>query len=241
MYDDIGVHVPSLEQLDDYVCEFFTGSYKHISANELKRQEWMSHATILIIGGGADIPYHKRLRGIGCKNIKEFVANGGIYIGICAGAYFGSSKLEFALGTEIEICDERELKFFPGTASGPCLKPYVYTSEEGACAAKLISNNNLEFFAYYNGGCLFEHADNMNNVEVIARYADLNNRPAVIKCNFGKGFAILSGVHFEYSPKFYKTIDNTGEITKQIEATNSSRIDFIKYLVRDKIYTITLR
>lgn len=45
--------------------------------------------------------------------------------------------------------------------------------------------------------------DNEVNVEVLAQFKDLTNSPAaIVKCHVGNkgGKAILSGVHFEYSP-----------------------------------------
>ena len=38
----------------------------------------------------------------------------------------------------------------------------------------------------------------MNDVKILGTYSDKNNLPAIIKCNVGKGIAILSGVHFEF-------------------------------------------
>ena len=42
---------------------------------------------ILIMPGGRDKPYQECLAGEGVETTKEFVARGGSYLGICAGAY----------------------------------------------------------------------------------------------------------------------------------------------------------
>ena len=57
---------------------------------------------------------------------------GGSYLGICAGGYYGSSFVEFAKDDPVmEIVGERELAFYPGTACGPMF-PYDYSNNSGA-------------------------------------------------------------------------------------------------------------
>ncbi len=45
-----------------------------------------------------DLPYCADLHGTGCTRIRAFVHAGGSYMGLCAGAYFGSSYCEFEKG-----------------------------------------------------------------------------------------------------------------------------------------------
>jgi glutamine amidotransferase-like uncharacterized protein len=182
----------------------YRSKIKIVDAKFLQHNGWLDEAKILIIPGGADRFYNQMLQGVGCTNIKKFVEIGGTYLGICAGGYFGSAKVEFALGTEIEVNEERELSFFPGTATGPVLKNYVYNSKEGALPAELSRQNGDCFYSYYNGGCTFKDAELFRNVEVIAKYKDANNCPAIVRCKYGKGLAILSGVHFEYDLELLK-------------------------------------
>lgn len=200
IYNDDGVDPKSLAHLDKYMNELFGANYSilHVSSQDLIDRNGLGKAKMLVMGGGADVFYHRRLQGKGCHHIREWVFQGGIYLGICAGAYFGAAKVEFALGSEIEVNEKRELKFFPGTAIGPCLKPYVYNSEEGASSAKIRLPDHSTFFSYYNGGCTFKATKEINNVDILGKYVDLEDKPAIIKCPLGKGHAILSGVHFEY-------------------------------------------
>ena len=79
-------------------------------------------AGILVMPGGRDKPYQEDLAGEGVEAIKEFVSGGGHYLGICAGAYFASDRVVFEKGTEMEVDEERDLKFFPGTAYGTIFK-----------------------------------------------------------------------------------------------------------------------
>lgn len=162
--------------------------------------EWEEETVLLIIPGGRDIPYHNLLQGEGNRRIAAFVKNGGNYLGICAGGYFGAASIEFEKGGSLEVCASRELGFFPGKARGPAygLGHFCYETEGGAREAQLEwkGGNSL---IYFNGGCLFEGVERYPAIEPLARYHDLKGRPAaVICCSLGKGKAILSGVHPEY-------------------------------------------
>ena len=140
--------------------------------------------------------------------------NGGVFIGFCAGGYFGTSKVEFAQGDpNMEVTGRRDLAFFPGIGRGPAFKGFQYNSEAGAKAAKLITCNGEEVYNYFNGGAVFVDADIKSNVEVLAHYAqqtdvsysDLNNakvKPAaVVLCKAGKGKILLTGTHPEFIPR----------------------------------------
>lgn len=59
-------------------------SIRRIKASGIIRGDWMQDAALLVIPGGADLPYAKKLNGKGNDNIKSFVSNGGSFLGICA-------------------------------------------------------------------------------------------------------------------------------------------------------------
>jgi len=35
--------------------------------------------------------------------IREYVEQGGMYLGLCAGGYYGAQKVEFEVGTPLEV------------------------------------------------------------------------------------------------------------------------------------------
>ncbi len=157
----------------------------------------LESVSLFIMPGGRDRPYHAALKGAGNAQIRSYVENGGTYLGICAGAYYGCKTVEFDRGYPLEVCEERELSFFPGKAIGPAYGKgtFEYESDKGARLSK-IETANGPFFAYYNGGCYFE--GDFTHVKILARYLDLpGHPPAIIECSIGKGKAILSGVHLE--------------------------------------------
>lgn len=227
VYNDEGVDQTGLQ----WTLTFFKNRGDDVSAGNadflINDTTWIYQYNTLIIPGGADRPYYKNLKGTGCDNIKKFVKNGGTYIGICAGGYFGCQKIEFAKGTELEICEDRELGFFPGVARGPMLKQYVYNSDEGASAAKIRSSiDGSIFYAYHNGGSTFIlDGIDTDDVAVLAEYVDTENMPAVIKCKYGNGTAILCGIHFE--AMFENDSINTNSIAEKISSTSNMMKKFL--------------
>jgi glutamine amidotransferase-like uncharacterized protein len=174
---------------------------KRKDAKSLISEAWEKETALVIMPGGSDIFYHSALDGLGTRKLRKFVESGGAYLGLCAGAYFASDAIEFEKGGRLQVCGKRSLELFPGLAIGPAYGPgkYSYENEQGVEAAQ-ISWGDEECFAYYNGGCYFDSPHKFSNVRVLSSYLNLENQPAaVIECSVGKGRALLSGVHIEFS------------------------------------------
>lgn len=200
---------------------------------------WKKDTDLLIFPGGRDLPYSQSLKGESNHNIVEFVQNGGRFLGICAGGYYGSSMVDFERGGPLEVLGERELKFFPGTARGPAygLRKFRYTCSQGAQIAQL-SSSSITTAAYYNGGCAFIQAENYSNVSIIARYKDIEDEPAaIIKCQVGVGQVILSGVHPEFSAYFEGTINHIkGSHFLALKGIENERRTLFKSLLSQMIF-----
>ena len=215
IYAGEGISHLSCEQLLD-----LWPNARTIYADELKNTAWMDQTQLLVIPGGRDLPYKDALGGIGNDNIRKFVKNGGYYLGICAGAYYASSEVIFEKGTELEICEKRELQFFPDAAFGSIYGPYSYRDHTSAKAVKIRTDEET-FHIYYNGGCSFRNVEKHKNVEVLAYYDDFDS-PAVVQCKVGKGTALLSGVHLEFQPHVYE------HLRKTLESSETQRQNFLK-------------
>ncbi|MCE5316846.1 MAG: BPL-N domain-containing protein [Parachlamydia sp.] len=220
IYRDEGAHPQCIRAL---VKAFQTENIKiplsFIDRATLHSSNWKQKAALLIFPGGRDIPYHEALKGQANREIRSFVEEGGNYLGICAGGYYGSAQVEFEKGQPLEVIASRELAFFPGTASGPAygLNQFSYETEAGAHIARLQMSSQ-EILSYFNGGCSFEKADEMPQVKVLARYQDLPTQPAaIVECAVGKGRAILCGVHPEYSAESIGRDHSLKEALQQIE------------------------
>jgi glutamine amidotransferase-like uncharacterized protein len=172
-----------------------------LSAPELIAGQWQNDARCLIMPGGADLPYAEKLNGQGNKIISDYVATGGTYIGICAGAYYAARRIEFDAHGENPIVGERELGFFPGTIIGPHWAPYDKGHHSGARAVTLYSNSHDPWDTYINGGGHFVmDPDGIHRVTPIAW--DKDNALVMVGMRVQKGFVFLSAAHWEYDPLF---------------------------------------
>lgn len=181
---------------------------KRMDSQAVKEGGWEKEAALFVIPGGRDVYYHDLLDGKGTDKIRSFVENGGAYLGICAGAYFGCSAIEFEKGGSHEVCEKRSLGFYPGIAEGSSYgkNKYRYDGLQGIEAAHVSWKDKSRFHVYFNGGCHFINASQYSDVKVLSSYLELeNDPPAIVQCKVGKGSAVLSGVHLEYSvPALYR-------------------------------------
>ncbi|MBJ7449700.1 MAG: hypothetical protein JHC93_05005 [Parachlamydiales bacterium] len=209
LYAGDGVHRPALALIADFIETNFPKYSVQLVGPKFFSSfpNWEKNAAGIIIPGGRDLPYMRDLKGVANQRISDFVHDGGRYLGICAGAYYAASYVDFERGGELEVLGERELGFFQGTAIGPAygLGQYSYETDDGAVKAQVLwkepdSHISSTFIAdvYFNGGCAFEKAELKQNTSVLGYYSDILGQPAaIVKCRVGKGIAILSGVHPE--------------------------------------------
>ena len=186
-----------------------------VTGDMLIKEPWTATCAALVFPGGADLGYCRTLDGDGNRRIRQFVERGGVYIGFCAGGYYGSSRCEFEVGNHLlQVTGNRELAFFPGSCRGCAFPGFVYHSEQGARAAELkvdktvLSTGSVPsiFKAYYNGGGVFVNAFKYRDrgVEVLASYTEEiaveggEGAAAVVYCKVGRGAALLTGPHPEF-------------------------------------------
>ena len=166
---------PGTSDIEDYIREFsevLSTEYniRRISSEEIIEGESFKDCKLLVMPGGADLPYCKALNGRGNENIRTYVENGGCFLGICAGAYYAAKYCIFdAKDPLYSIVGQRELQFFEGKAKGPVLKKYFYEEPMGIVGAKIFLNKfdsepsfinqsptlNKYTYVYYNGGPAF--------------------------------------------------------------------------------------
>jgi biotin--protein ligase len=186
-----------------------------VTGDMLVKEPWTASCAALVVPGGADQGYCNTLNGEGNRRIRQFVERGGIYIGFCAGGYYGSKRCEFEVGNKLlEVVGDRELAFYPGVVRGCAFSGFVYHSEKGARAVSLKVDKTVlsagavpnVFRSYYNGGGVFVDAPKLHDqgVEVLASYAeplDVQSgagSAAVVYCKVGQGAALLTGPHPEF-------------------------------------------
>lgn len=212
-----------------------------ITPSTLATQPWEPSCALLVFPGGRDLPYVDELstKTKTTRRIREFVQEGGKFLGICAGAYFGSETVIFDQGGEMEVIGKRDLvgpplyatehslpqAFFPGSCSGPTFAGFHYASETGSKAVSLSlggSNPRTIDNLYYNGGGHFTLPITVTpGIEVLASYAETNQIAAVSTTN-GKGRTVLCSVHFEYPLHDPPSRD---AIKKQADPPSAEEID----------------
>lgn len=207
IYSDIGTSEVG-------VISLLTAVEQHLERKTLliKAQDILSgclmECVALIVPGGADLPYCELLNGAGNCAIRQFVESGGLYVGICAGAYYGCREIAF-IGADYEVFGTRELGFFPGLAKG-CLPEltggnYYDETVKSKAVVRLKFSKGAEADFYYHGGCYFApKTDQSGDIfyEPIAFYP--NGLIAVVSGKFGLGNYLLSGVHFELQAEAYQ-------------------------------------
>lgn len=203
IYADTGVAPNSFLQLKKLLSGFYT--IVKLKAGDIISQDWPQEMKAIVIPGGADMPYHLKLQGQGCANIRQFVENGGVYIGLCAGSYFAAQEIHFTCKDGTIIHQPRELNFYKGRAVGPAFGIYL---EDGQASAQLVpvKIDNNTYHAYFNGGGYFEGYNLVNSKDIkILAYYHKTNQPMALKCKVEKGCVLLCAVHPEYDNEFIES------------------------------------
>jgi biotin--protein ligase len=112
-------------------------SVQKVTAEVLGHEPREPTVALLVIPGGRSKPYQELLPLLANACIRFYVAQGGRYLGLCAGDYYAGASVEFELNTPLEVNEKRELVFFPGVVRGCVYPGFVYDSEAGARAVPL--------------------------------------------------------------------------------------------------------
>ncbi|OLY78285.1 Biotin-protein ligase [Smittium mucronatum] len=240
-----------------------------IEALQLATESWEDSTFLLVIPGGRDAFYNRDLGGIAAMKIRNYVRNGGKYLGFCGGGYFGCSRVLFEPNSPLEIIGDRPLGFYPGVCKGAAYPGFNYNNEEKSKVIQIsveksafkqqkmsewMSESDIEYHdVYYNGGGYFADSDYLGNdllyeidmdnfnddirksyyTQVLCRYpsdvSDPENRTinvegaaAIVACQYGKGIAVLTGVHIEFSYKVFISPTNSLLPQDQLNRLKSS-------------------
>lgn len=242
VYSGPGVGAQSLTNTVQTIRDLVADKYEimTIGSKTLIGNDWQAGTTLLVIPGGADLPYVDQLHGAGTANIRNYVAGGGKFLGICAGAYFSAAAIEFAKGDpKLEVTGSRELKFFPGLVAGPTFTGFDHRDPQNVAGTRAANiywqldspfMRDTKFTVYYNGGGHFVDAKQFDNITVLARY---DTHAAIVEAKVGAGIAILSGPHFEQDPHLLDThIAHLSDIKQKLLNTNEQRLALTKHLLQ---------
>lgn len=222
----------------DVIFDYEQNSIHEVLSAEVIAGKVFAAADIFVLPGGRDKPYMSKLRGDGDENIRSFVKNGGVFLGICAGAYYAGEWLQFEELSGQVIAADRELALFKGGVVGPVLAPYDYYSNRGSRAAWItFAFNGRSHPFYYSGGGYFK-ADNVSNrgFKKLGAYQGLQQEKesAIIAFSYGKGRVFLSGVHFEIaSSQLIATDPYLQAVTAVLNSAEVKRITVVRDLFKE--------
>ncbi|KWU43034.1 class II aaRS and biotin synthetase [Rhodotorula sp. JG-1b] len=217
VYDGSGVAAASRDNTLRFLKALLSHRYdvQTVSPRSIKEEPWTDTCALLVFPGGRDLPYCYDLGQTGTRRIREWVHGGGRYLGICAGAYFASSEIEFEVGRPLEVTGERALGFFPGLCRGTVYPGFEYDSDAGARLVELSLNRTAwrDFWpqtpascvtSYNGGGAFLPSRDASASAWTsLASYSDLPDAPSAgVLCQFGSGRAVLWGVHPEHPVRY---------------------------------------
>jgi glutamine amidotransferase-like uncharacterized protein len=159
---------------------------------------------LFVMPGGASRYVADKLDGEGNDRIRDYVARGGFYLGICAGAYYACRRTDWRAGKWDEIRTDNELAFYPGTAVGP-ISSFVRETADGSDTTAQLATLRTEigdvYPCLYWGGPIFrpDELETTASWRVLARYTEgvADGEAAVVLGSYGRGHYLLLGVHLE--------------------------------------------
>lgn len=167
----------------------------------------------LIMPGGASSRIAKELNGEGNQILKKFIEKGGVYLGICGGAYYVASEVEFRYKTR-PLEREHELSLHP-KVKGPRGESFKEEISYGHFVDIKKDGEIKPCIAFYHGGADYKSLDtsSLENFEVLFRYA-VDDSPAVFCFKHGKGLVVLSSIHIDIP---FERISQNEEIREEYE------------------------
>jgi type 1 glutamine amidotransferase len=203
-------------------------AYPQISVVKLSGEEIgrlnLGAYDVLVFPGGTGSGQAKGIGEAGAKNVREFVSNGGGYVGICAGAYLACSNFSWGLG--ILNAGTVSTKWRRGQA--------MLDLETTSDAAPVLGEVKGLFKVRYNNGPILKpwtrtDLPSYTTLSVfrteVAKYGSPEgvqvNSPAQAIATFGKGRVFVSSPHPENTPGLENLIPRgiiwaAGEKSKEV-------------------------
>lgn len=189
-----------------------------ITGAQIREEDALDEDTIALFLPGITndhSPYYEEIGEDGNKKIREYVENGGVFIGGCAGAYYACADILYDPPWLREPkTSQPGLNFFNGIAHGPV--PH-HAKETGSpdwsvdCTHAEIEFTNHEDtkkttdIIYGNGPMYYPDKDEEEQLNIIARYNTVEGKPVAIATKqIGKGLAIFLGVLPYYGTDLYE-------------------------------------
>lgn len=195
LYSDRGTWEESV-QAAEKMFQWMNYTVKLVNADHINN-EGLGNFSILCIPGGDMYQYAQDISSRGRNNIRNFIHDGGGYIGICGGSYFASEKV---IWREHQL-HMTPLGIFPGITKGPINKIVPYPNYT-VCKVNIVNSTHSitqsepdsVWILYYWGPMFVPNKD--ADVAVLGKY-DSVNQPSMLAFDYGLGRVFLIGMHPE--------------------------------------------
>lgn len=208
---------------------------RYVDANDILGGALNEKPAAFVMPGGASRYVADKLNGAGNAAIKDYVASGGAYIGICAGAYYACNTIYWQHGDQ-HIEAKNELAFFSGAAQGPIAE---FCTGENTATITMTDTAVGRLPTFYLGGPRFFDVAN-SGATVLATYADLAvDNANVISGKHGAGRYLLTSAHPEYDHTAlelmrFNVVDNRYSDIAALGDTSALTLDYF-YTLTDAI------
>jgi glutamine amidotransferase-like uncharacterized protein len=204
LYSDLGADEDCLKATENMFL-WMGLTVELVKASDIKNN-CLDHFKIVCFPGGDMYQYSQNLSLQGIENIRDFINDGGGYIGICGGAYFTGHTV-FWQGTQLPATF---LGIFPGATRGPVddIAPYPNCT---MCRVNIVDSTHpiiltepgFEWIMYCYGPVFIPDQD--VDIDILGRY-EIGNQPAMIAFEYGIGRVFIIGTH----PEFEEDSDRDG-------------------------------
>lgn len=171
-------------------------TWEEVNAWDINKRDLSALYDALYMPGGWSASYKKSIRASGEQHIRDLVSGGGAYIGICAGAYYAASTVDWE-GKKYDY----PLKLFDGTAYG-AIDAIAPWDDYTMTTVNMDSSHPIntyepptEDMLYYGGPAFYPNAG--QSMDIVSTWDSYNDDPATITFGYGSGRVLLIGPHPE--------------------------------------------
>lgn len=164
--------------------DWMGGSTAYVDRDDIRNTTVLDNYDLLVFPGGSTYGYYYELGEEGRQKVREFVANGGSYFGICGGAMFGTNS---GLGLFDGIY---------GSAVGGTGTYLMELNVNRSSTGPDLSDEPANYTTLYWGSSYFS-GPGMADAIPIMTYPS-GGQAAMIVCRYQLGTVFLSSPHPEY-------------------------------------------
>jgi glutamine amidotransferase-like uncharacterized protein len=210
-----------------WMFRWMNATVKMVNSSMIK-QGVLNDFQLIAVPGGYAYNYYLDLGISGANDIRDFVADGGVYWGSCAGAFYALDEFEWSEYGETTT-QYYGLGLFPGRGVGPIIG--IADWPNYAMTEVLINTTNAlidlsqepsSHSIMYYGGPYFE-TEGIEGITTLATYS-YNDMPAMIAFEYVNGRVFLTGPHPEWEEDSFRD----GSIWDNVLEENGSEWELCK-------------